>query len=486
MEESPTTSIESAHSPSSNARQLAATGLRNDPRIAQAKALLVAALEEHAATVCEVRPPQEDLSRGYQELLTRLGHARGGTPVFPYLAAGLGHGPWVELGDGSVKLDFIGGIGVHGLGHSDPRMLAAGIDAALEDTVMQGNLQQHPPSLYFCERLLALARGSGAPLEHCLLTTSGAMANENALKLALYHRYPADRVLAFENAFAGRSLAMAALTDRAKYRDRLPLTIDVDYLPFLDPADPAGSTQRALDRLQQYLERYPQRYAAFWAEAVTGEGGYYAGSHDFFAPLCSLLRNKGIPIIMDEVQTFGRLSRPFAFQHFELDPYVDIVTVGKITQVCATLYRTEMKPQSPILSQTFTGASSSIACGLAVLDAFESSHCFGPSGSNMRLHAEFVQRLEQLGKEFPGLVRGPYGCGMMLAWTPADGSAETAKWIVDTMYAEGLIGFICGSDPTRVRFLPPPCATAVEHFDVACEVMRRTLKRFQEEKNQRE
>ncbi len=85
-------------------------------------------------------------------------------------------------------------------------MIDAAIDAALEDTVMQGNLQQHPPSIKMCERLIKLATESGAKIDHCLLSTSGAMANENALKIALHHKTPADRVIAFDNAFAGRTL----------------------------------------------------------------------------------------------------------------------------------------------------------------------------------------------------------------------------------------------------------------------------------------
>lgn len=465
---------------------LAAETLRNDARIAEAKSLLVAALREHAQKVCGVRPPRTDLTESYQSLLARLTTARGAAPVLPYLASGLGNGPWVELSDGSVKLDFIGGIGVHGLGHSDPRLLEAAIDAALEDTVMQGNLQQNPASLLMCERLLTMSRQSGAQLAHCLLTTSGAMANENAMKLAFHNRYPADRVIAFENAFAGRSLAMAAITDRAKYREKLPLTLNVDYIPFFDPADPQGSTKRTMKQLDQILHRYPNRHAVLWAELVAGEGGYYPGTHEFFQQLCERVRSVEIPIVFDEIQTFSRLSRPFAFQHFQLDEFADIVTVGKITQVCATLYGERFKPQAPILSQTFTGSSSMITCGLAMLSALDQHGCFGPDGTNQKNHQQMVQRLQALGEEFPGMISGPYGCGMMIAWTPGDGSAATAKQMIDTMYEEGLIGFICGSEPTRVRILPPPAATSEEHLDAAIDVLRKTLLRMRAEQSPKE
>ena len=172
-------------------------------------------------------------------------------------------------------------------------MVQAAIDAALEDTVMQGNLQQHPPSIQMSERLISLARQGGAKIDHCLLSTSGAMANENALKIAFHHKAPADRIIAFDNAFAGRTLAMASLTDRAAYRSGLPITIDVDYLPFRDPHHPERSQRWAVNELHRLLKRYPGRYAAFWAEPIAGEGGYYEGSHEFFARSANRCERRG-------------------------------------------------------------------------------------------------------------------------------------------------------------------------------------------------
>ena len=454
--------------------------LRADPRIAQAKKLIAEAVAEHSAGVTDVAPPEKKLTGAYESLLQRLGTARGGPPFWPYLSSGLGNGPYVELADGSVKLDFICGIGVHGAGHSDPELIDAAIDGALEDTVMQGNLQQHPPSIRMCERLLGMATESGAKLDHCLLSTSGAMANENALKIALHHNAPADRVIAFDNAFAGRSLAMAAITDRPKYRMGLPLALNVDYLPFRDPEHPKRSLRMALHELRRLLDRHPGRYAAFWAEPIAGEGGYYPGSHEFFEAICQPLREAGVPIIFDEVQAFSRTTRPFAFQHYGLDEFADIVTVGKISQVCATLYGESFKPQGPILSQTFTGASSSIATGLAMLDALEQGGCFGPDGTNAKRHEYFAGKLDQLHEKYPDLIRGPYGEGMMVAFTPGDGSYDQANQLMTTMYDMGLLGFVCGGGPTRIRFLPPPANTTESHIDAAIELLDKSLAAFQE------
>ncbi len=156
-----------------------ADALRADPRVAQAKELLRQAVAEHARSLTDVRAADAALREPYEQLLADAAAVRGGPLLWPYLSAGLGNGPYVQLADGSVKLDFIGGIGVYGCGHSSAELLDAAVDAAMEDVAMQGNLQQHPLSIRIAEQLVELASAGGAPLSFCMLSTSGAMANEN-------------------------------------------------------------------------------------------------------------------------------------------------------------------------------------------------------------------------------------------------------------------------------------------------------------------
>lgn len=457
---------------------LIADKLRSDPRVKQAEELLLAALADAQVELRGPQPPSPELESQSQQLLERLATARGGATYFPYLSSGIGKGPWVELADGSVKLDFISGIGVHGLGHSHPKLVGAGVRAALEDTVMQGNLQQHRPSVHMCERLLGLAQAQGAGLEHCLLTTSGAMANENALKIAFHNRAPADRLIALDHCFAGRTIATAQLTDRPQYRTGVPTALAVDYLPPEDVQHSPESQERSLAALDKLLSRHPGKYAALWLELVAGEGGYYPGSTEYFEKLITRAKADDLLIIFDEVQTFGRLSQPFAFQHFGLSRFADIVTVGKITQLCATLYRPELKPKGPLLSQTFTAASSSIEASLVVLDELESMGCYGSEGLNMSRHDYFAKCLQGLCQKYPSKISGPHGCGMMIALTPGDGSPEVAKTMVHTLFEVGLMSFVAGSKPSRVRFLPPPGATSREHIDAAIEMIEDVLKRL--------
>lgn len=448
---------------------------RDDPRIAQAKALLNQTLADHQKQIYGIRPSKPELVGPYKVLLDRLAQARGGAPYFPYIGSGLGNGPFVELADGSVKLDFIVGIGVHGMGHSHPLMMNSTIDASLEDTVMQGNLQTNSPAIRLSEKLIKLANQSGAKLDHCLLSTSGAMANENALKIAFHNRHPASRVICIDNCFAGRSIALASLTDRAPYRMGVPKALDVDYLPMFHPSNPAGTTRDAFATLRKLLARHPGQYACLWLELVAGEGGYYPGTTEYFEGLCSICREHNVTIIFDEVQTFTRLSQPYAFQHFGLESYADIVTIGKITQVCATLYADPLKPKGPILSQTFTGATASIQAGLAVLDELEAKQCFGQDGWNMQRARYFHRRMADLVKKYPSKIAGPFGEGMMMAFQPGDGTDETAKKVLFALYDAGLMGFMAGHDPARLRFLPSPAVVNEEHLALACDIIEKVV-----------
>ncbi len=455
--------------------------LHRDPRLAEAKRLILAAVADHQRALHGVQPPRPELTGEYQQLLHEFGQLRGGALYFPYLSSGLGNGPWVELADGSVKLDMITGIGVHGFGHSHPALIEAGIDAAVSDTVMQGNLQQDTASVRFTRRLVDAACASGAGLTHCFLSTSGAMANENALKIAFQRNAPANRVLAFEHCFAGRTLVLSQVTDKAAYRQGLPDTIAVDYLPFFDADDPAGSINRTVRVFREHLYRHPGKYACLWMELVQGEGGYNVGDREFFLALCRLAREHHIAVIADEVQSFGRTTRLFAFQHFGLDAFIDIVTLGKISQVCATLFNEDYKPRPGLVSQTFTGSTWSILAGDVIVRTLLAEGYYGPHGRIAQLHQRFAGNLERLAQRFPQAISGPFGIGGMVAFTPFDGSADKAKMLCLRLYEAGLMSFIAGADPTRLRFLMPLGCVRDEHIDAATRIIENVLTEIDEE-----
>jgi acetylornithine aminotransferase len=466
--------------------KLTAHSLFEDPRVAQAKALLAQALADHQRKLTAIRPPSPELKVAYDDLLKQFAAARGGALYYPYLGSGIGNGALVELADGSVKLDMITGIGVHYFGHSHPLLLSAGVDAALRDTVMQGNLQQNVESATLAKSLVDMANHDGGSADrriaHCFLTTSGAMANENALKMAFAKNFPASRVLAFSHGFGGRSMALSQLTDKAAYRVGLPKVLDVDYVPFLDPAQAEHSSKSALARLKEHLHRYPRQHACMWIELIQGEGGFYAGSREFFLPILDLLKENNIAIWFDEIQTFARTTRPFAFQHFALDAYVDLLTIGKITQVCATLFTDPYVPKPGLVSQTFTGSTSAIAAAQAILDNFKTGDLFGNDGRIMRVRRRFMSHLERIAAAHPDWLKGPYGEGAMIAFTPFDGSDATAKKLLTDLFDAGVISFVCGAAPARLRFLPPVAVVTDDQIDTTCKILEETLSKYAQSK----
>jgi acetylornithine aminotransferase len=189
---------------------------------------------------------------------------------------------------------MINGIGVHP-GHQLPLFFEATWRSLFVDTIMQGNLQQHYRSAYLANQFCKLSH-----MDHCFLTSSGAMATENALKMMFQKHAPAQRVLAFEHCFIGRTLGLASITDKAIYRDGLPTTLSVDYVPFYNSKDPK-SLEKSIHVINGYLHRYPNQYAGMCMELIQGEGGYNVGSSDYFLGLIQFLKENGLCVFVDEI-----------------------------------------------------------------------------------------------------------------------------------------------------------------------------------------
>lgn len=431
-------------------QHLQAYGLEKDPRIATAKQLILEAIAEKQNHVTAIRPNNSKLTQSYQDIIKQFNEYRGNSLWFPYIGSGLGNGPLVELFDGSIKFDAICGIGVHFFGHNHPALTEACIDAALSDIPLQGNLQQNIDSV---ELSKILTEASNLP--HCFLSSSGAMAVENALKIAFQKNFPAQRLLAFEHCFAGRTIVLSQITDKPSFREGLPHTVEVDYIPYYDQEKPEESLSHALEMLKKYIARYPKDHAAMIFELVQGEGGFYHGTREFFTPLMKLCRDNQIAVIVDEIQSFGRTHELFAFHHFDLEEYVDICTIGKLSQVCATLFKDDFKPRAGLLSQTFTSSTSAIRCSIAILKMLIQSDLYGKQGKNSRFHSLFVNAFKNIAQRHPGSIRGPFGIGAMIAFTLLDGNSAQTQKFVHSLFDAGLICFVAGGNPTRVRMLPP-------------------------------
>ena len=150
-------------------------------------------------------------AKSYEKCIRELERMRGRPLMMPMLTSGAGKAARVWMADGTMKLDFIGGIGVYAFGHNDPDLLETAVVAAASDSVFQGHLMPGPEELRISRALL---RDAGEHMKHVWLALSGAVANENALKMIFQKHAPADKIVVFEGGFHGRTMAMAELTDR--------------------------------------------------------------------------------------------------------------------------------------------------------------------------------------------------------------------------------------------------------------------------------
>lgn len=444
--------------------------LQNDKRIIQAKAIIGEIVQEYAKKIDRIKNADPDKKISYQELIDSFSLLRGAKLYFPYLGSGMGNGSYVELLDGSVKFDMITGIGVHFFGHSHPDFIEASLEAALSDTIMQGNLQQNGDAREFAA---LLSEHSGLP--HCFISTSGVMANENALKIAFQKHAPARRILAFDHCFAGRSFTFSQVTDKPSFREGLPFNVFVDYIPFFDSKRPEESIEEAKKALLHAIQRYPKEHALMIFELVQGEGGFYPGSKAFFETLMSLCKEHHIAVLADEVQTFGRTSSLFAFQHFGLSKYVNIITVGKMTQAAATLFTHRYCPKPGLLSQTFIGSTSALKAGKVLIEKLINGNFFGEKGRNQAIFTRFHTHFKRIESKNPELIQGPYGIGCMIAFTPLDGSFEKTSKVIDALYNAGVITFIAGTHPFRIRLLVPGGVITDEEIDQVMKIVEEVL-----------
>lgn len=445
--------------------------LLDAPAVREAAGALIDAVAEETAS--RTLSPES-----YEKAVRELERLRGRPLFFPVLMAGPGRGARLRLADGRMLLDFVGGIGVYALGHSDRDLLETAAVAAAADTVFQGHLL---PGVEALRLSRLLARHAGPRLRHVWLSVSGAMANENALKMILQKRAPADRMVVFERAFAGRTTTLAELTDKPGYREGLPLRGNVLHVPFYDSADPEGSTRRSLEALDAHLRRYPGQVAGMLFELVQGEGGFHTAPRDFFEALMQRCRAADVAVWVDEVQTFARTGELFAYRTLGLEEHVDLVTVGKVLQGSAVLYRRAWNPKPGLVAGTYAGATVGMAVGARILERLEKEGFLGPEGRITVLGRRVEKRFESLEKRVGRAVGPRSGLGAMQAFVPWEGDPETTRAVIQAAFEEGLLIYGAGERPMKVRLLLP-VNTTDEELEAGFAILEKALRRVAEER----
>jgi acetylornithine/N-succinyldiaminopimelate aminotransferase len=360
-------------------------------------------------------------------------------PVFARadLAFESGEGAWLKGTDGERYLDFTSGVAVNALGHCHPHLVAA-LQAQATKLWHMSNLFKSPDG----ERLAArLCEQSFA--DFVFFANSGAEAMECVIKVV--RRYHASkghperyRIVTFEGAFHGRTLATLAATGSAKYLEGFGPPMDgFDQVPFGD----IEAVKRAIG---------PQT-AGILIEPLQGEGGVREPSHAFLRALRQLCDERGLLLAFDEVQTgMGRTGDLFAYRRIGVTP--DVMSLAKALgggfPIGACLATAEaasgMTPGSH--GSTFGGNPLAVAAANGVLDVMLKPGFFDHV---RKMSLLLKQKLASVIDRHPDVLSEVRGEGLLIGLKAVVPSGD----LVNALRDEKLL--TVGAGENVVRFLPP-------------------------------
>jgi acetylornithine/N-succinyldiaminopimelate aminotransferase len=348
---------------------------------------------------------------------------------------------------GKEYLDFYGGHAVISIGHSHPVYVKALTDQ-LQKIGFYSNAVQNPIQSKLADRLEQL---SGCKDYDLFMCSSGAEANENALKLASFHTNKAT-VIAFNKSFHGRTSACVAATDNPKIIAPLNAQQQVRFLPL-------GN----LESVEATLKAEP--ICAIIIECIQGVGGLDESTTDFYKGLETLCNKYSTVLIADEVQSgFGRTGDFFAFQKHGLNPHIISMAkgMGNGFPVGGILIHPLIKASYGLLGTTFGGNHLASTATLAVLDVLESEKLMQNVNE---MSAYFIDKV----KTIPQLKRLK-GRGLMLGLEFDFPVASLRKKLLfDHSLFTG-----SSKNPNLIRILPP-LTIQREHIDTFFNALEQEL-----------
>jgi 4-aminobutyrate aminotransferase / (S)-3-amino-2-methylpropionate transaminase / 5-aminovalerate transaminase len=409
-----------------------------------------------------------------------------GTPVYVARA----QDAWLEDVDGNRFLDLAGGIGCLNVGHRNP-MVTTAIESQLEN-FLHTCVQVTPYENYIrlAERLNQITPGK-FPKKTLLLNT-GAEAVENSIKIARAHTGRSS-VIAFEDAFHGRTMMALALTSKTHpYKAGFaPFPSDVYQVPYAYCYRCSYSLQYpscdvfCARHLEDTFKRVvaAEDVAAVIAEPVLGEGGFVTPPSEFFRIVMDICHKHGVLFIADEVQSgFGRTGKMFACEHYGIEPdmVVTAKSLGGGLPLAAVTGRAEIMdaPGPGGLGGTFAGNPLSCAAANAVLDAFEAKDHDLLSRANS-IGDQFQKRAQswQSRYEIIGEIRGlgaMRAIELVKSRETREPAPEETKRITQYCYEHGLITITAGTYNNVIRVLVPLVITD-EQMDEALDVLEDAL-----------
>jgi acetylornithine/N-succinyldiaminopimelate aminotransferase len=378
------------------------------------------------------------------------------------LAFERGEGAWLITEEGRRYLDFGAGIATSSLGHGHPHLVATIAEQAAR-VMHVSNLYRVKQAERLAERLVAATFADSV-----FFCNSGAEANEGMVKMvrramAKTGRPERTRMICFDGAFHGRTLAMLSATGNAKYLDGFGPPVDgFDHVPF-------GNMNALRDAIT------PQT-AGILVEPIQGEGGVRVAPTHFLRDLRAACDEWGLLLALDEVQCgMGRTGTLFAYQQSGIEP--DVLSAAKGIAggfpMGAILARESVAKHLTAGSHGTTFGGNPLACAAAnaVLDVLlEPDFLDGVARKGARLRDGLASLTHQEHDVFAG-VRGQ---GLMLGLVCAHPNTAVQAACV----AEGLLTVAAGENVLR---LVPPLVVTESDIDEGVVRLRRAAQRLRTE-----
>ncbi len=255
----------------------------------------------------------------------------------------------------------------------------------------------------------------------------------------------------------------------------MPQSVQVDHVPHYNNHNPKNAIKETIDALDKLIETNGNVYCGLTIELIQGEAGFIFGTKEYYKAICEWSKKHGIYIWIDEVQSFARTTEILAYQMFELDDYVDVVTIGKVLQGAGTFYTEELNPKAGLIAGTFNGSIASLNAAKATVRYLREGNFYGEKGRIKDLENKFKAKFSELASgSCKGLIPYYGGIGTMLSFEVGDGSLETTNKFMKKLFENGIISFSAGKEPTRVRFLLP-LPLLDEHIDQIFSIVEKTI-----------
>jgi 4-aminobutyrate aminotransferase / (S)-3-amino-2-methylpropionate transaminase / 5-aminovalerate transaminase len=304
-----------------------------------------------------------------------------------------------------------------------------------------------------------------------LFVNSGAEAVENAVKIARYASKKAG-IIAFENAYHGRTLLTMTLTSKVKpYKFGFgPFAPEVYRMPFaycyrcaFNLTYPSCEIYCA-DHLKTFFINYvaPEMVAAVIAEPVQGEGGFIAPPPEYFKKLVAICKENDTLFISDEIQTgMGRTGKMFAMEHYGVEADFTIVakSLAAGMPLSAVVGRKELMESIHPFGIGGTYGANPVSCraALAVFEILEEENLLHRAevlGRKVKSRLDdFKEKYEIVG-DVRGL--GPIlGMELVKDREHKDPAPDQAKELARFCVERGLLILVCGNLNNVVRMLMP-------------------------------